>query len=188
MPPADEGPSLAIGPPAAPEVEPDAAGVDDAAYDEGLADEHAAPVPVDEALVRAALVAVTETLAITVGDEDVPDHWRMTPDELDALVPPLARMAARRPKVAAALEQLDPLTAGLVMLGYTARNIADGKAARAARGDDDGDREPEAGAAPWGADPADPRSAADPGPTGWPAGGDAPRGYGFPAPEGGGEA
>ena len=178
-----DDPVLAIGAPEAPEVNEEPAGLDDVGGDD-LADVEPADPAGFEPLIRVALVAVTEMLAATVGDEDVPDHWRMTEGELDQLVPPLARMAAVRPQVARALEQADPLTAGLVLLGYTARNMIDGSAARRARGDDDGDGQREAGSASWGVDPADSGPAQDPGPSGWPAGGDAPRGYGLSAPPG----
>lgn len=180
----DDGPTLAIGAPEAPEVNEPPADLDDDGFDPAEVE------PRDpsefEGLIRVALVAVTQMLAVTIGDDDVPDHWAMTDGELDALVPPLARMAAVRPAVARALEQADPLTAGLVLLGYTARNVIEGQNARRARGDDDGgDRERETGRVAWGVDPADPGVDPDPGPAGWPGGGgDAPRGYGLSAPTG----
>lgn len=104
------------------------------------------------------------------GDDDVPDHWRFTDDELDRLVPPLTRVVNRRAPLRRLVAKGDGLFVALVMGEYFDRNLTDGADARRARkeihvgdvraedrdvpaGDPSpgGDGEPDGADRPWGA-------------------------------------
>jgi len=104
----------------------------------GTLDEHGmlAPVPdvVTEAQVRTVLSGmVGPMLGLFFGDEDVPRHWRFTDDELDELVPPVTRVANRRPALRRAISRGDEGAILITLAGYAGSNAAKGQAARRAR-------------------------------------------------------
>lgn len=92
-----------------------------------------------EGTIRALLKGATNLANYFGADEDLPDQWRFTDDELALLVPALARWAWRVPKVRALVETGDAAVAIPVLLGYLTRNVIDGARARRARKDSNDD-------------------------------------------------
>lgn len=131
---APEALDLTIGPPEDPQV--DVAALDD--FDTDFVSDDGTVPMVDEAVVRGVLAALGMGAHVVLGDDDVEDHWRFTPRELDELVPPLTRIANRRPKIRQAIMRGDEVTAGILLAGYAGRNVRDGKAAQKARDERDG--------------------------------------------------
>lgn len=70
-------------------------------------------------------------------DEDVPDQWKFTAEELEAIVPPLTRIVNRRRVLRVLVARGDGLFVTLAMGGYFARNIEDGRIARKERGEEE---------------------------------------------------
>lgn len=136
---------LTIGPPPEPEVESTPA-VDDVGLDvDDLGGLESAP-HIDESIVRSLLKGLGGAVGYVAGDDDVPEHWRFTDGELDALVPPLTRIINRRPQLARAVARGDEATVALVLAGYAGRNVAAGRKAKEARGERDGEAGPAAAA------------------------------------------
>lgn len=113
--------TIGIAEPDAPEVEREAGDVA-AVVVEGPALETAAPLSEDT--VRAVLEGVGAVMATLVAPEEDPELWRFTPAELDAITPPLTRIANRRPRLRRALEEGDELALALHLAGYAGRNVA----------------------------------------------------------------
>lgn len=141
---------------------------------------------VDEAMVRALLVSGGMGANAVFADDDVPKQWVFDEIELQLLVPALTRIVNKRPALRRAVAHGD-LIAVLTGAGrYGSRNVMAGRAARAARGeDDDGDGDGEAGPAAGGARAADARGGAV---AAWYGGADGGHGVGGAEPAAGPEA
>lgn len=66
-------------------------------------------------------------------DELVPDHWKFTEAELDALVPPVTRIVNARPALRRAAQQGDHVIIAKTIFGWGSSNIIAGVAARQVR-------------------------------------------------------
>jgi hypothetical protein len=94
---------------------------------------------VDETVVRTMLRAVGGGLGYSLGDEDVPEHWRFTERELDDLTPPLTRIVNRNAKLRRAVIRGDEMAVMVAVGGYMGRNMSDGMRAGRARRERDGE-------------------------------------------------
>lgn len=127
---------LTVGPAPPPEVR--ARTADDAALasEPGLADEVDVPPQLDPEVVRSFLMGAGGLLGHVLGDSEVPDHWRVTPRELDELAGradapgPLTRIINRNAGLRRAVIRGDEMAVAVVLAGYAGRNVAAGKKAR----------------------------------------------------------
>jgi hypothetical protein len=144
---------LTVGPPPAPQVA-DSAGIaggkqsgktppgtpragrigHPSSLERGVAtDPDGVPAVIDEALVRRVLRSAGGAANAVIGDEDVPDHWRFTTDELDELVPPLTKFINRTPQLVVAMQHGDELAMLQTLSGYGFRNYMAGRTAQESR-------------------------------------------------------
>lgn len=121
--------ALTVGPPDAPDMDPELGGLEDDAQ----AEHDAGALAVTEDQVRRVLVTIGTSANQWAADEDVPDQWVFTPAELDALAPALTTYVNRSARLRAAVERSDQLTIAAVLAGYGWRNVADGQKAHRAR-------------------------------------------------------
>lgn len=123
---------LTIGPPGRPEVRGDAGGEDPAAVT--LVEPGYAP-QVDPTVIRGLLVTLGGGVGYVAGDDDVPEHWHFTEQELDQLAGrpgapgALTRWVNRQPRLVAAAERGDELLILTTLAGYTGRNVVAGRLA-----------------------------------------------------------
>lgn len=154
--------NLTVGPPGRAEV----GDVDDdgeLVVDDGLLEDEAPEAHPDT--IRNVLAAIGMGVGAVVGDDDVPDHWRFTDRELDALVPPFTSIVNRTPALRAAVAKGDYAVIAIHLAAYGGRNMGDLKRAQRNRGEH---LDPEAQGG------VDARHAVDRGPWGGePSGGDA---------------
>lgn len=127
---------LTVGPAPPPEIRQPVAGEEP--VDLSLVDEEPVP-PVDETMVRSALMACGGALGFVVGDEDVPGHWRFTKDELDQLTPPMTRIVNRNVKLRRAVIRGDEMTVAVGLGTYMGRNVRDAQRAKKVRRERDGE-------------------------------------------------
>jgi hypothetical protein len=124
---------LGIGPPGHPDDTDLPPEEDLAAADEAVGELWEPAGPITEAFMRGFLAGIGEALHLVWRDDDCPDLWRFTDDELAAITPGMTRMVNARPKLAAAVQRGDALLVAVHLAGYLGRNTADLARARRER-------------------------------------------------------
>jgi hypothetical protein len=138
---------LTVGAPPIPEVKPRAAD-----HGEPAADVEELVPQVDASVVRTTLRALGGGLSFSIGDEDVPDHWRFTDRELNELAGtseepgPLTRIINRNAKLRRAVIRGDEMAVAVAFGGYVGRNVSEASKARRVRRERDGEVEVAQGA------------------------------------------
>lgn len=115
---------FAFGDVAPPEVDRDLVSPDEVfppGPDPTLIDESNAP-DASEAQLRALLSGLGGLVSFSMGNREIPNHWRFTPEELDDLTPPITRMVNASPRLKAIVARSDLIALGLVLTRYTLRN------------------------------------------------------------------
>jgi hypothetical protein len=134
---------LTIGPPGAPEVDVEAADVDEH-QDYELGDGTPAPV-ISEKQVRDILDGAGRAFSLPPMNLGVADLWKFSSDELDGLTPPLTRVINKRPRLARAVAKGDEVFVLLQLVGYFGKRgdvvMAERRAARMEASNVDSQRE-----------------------------------------------
>lgn len=116
----------AVGAPGAPEVDADTLaelpGGAPADFDAAAPDDGGAP-EVSEPMVRAALAAAGQLVAMGMAHPDIPRHWQPTADELDRMTPPATRLVNRSPAMRRVAAMGDPMLLGIEVVRFVTRNI-----------------------------------------------------------------